>query len=88
MIIPISGLNLLRISKEEFNPNFRLLTIRKWDIKLVCLEAKKTVEGIGKNGSFYPTALKLFFNHLVVCHLKMKELTEKPPINGNEVFFK
>ena len=45
-------------------------------------EAKRSVEGIGANGIFYPTALKLlkreFGNPLVVCHLKMKELLEQP----------
>ena len=50
-------------------------------------EAKRAVEGIGAKGVFYPTALKLrkreFGNPLVVCHLKMKELFEQPPIKGN-----
>ena len=36
-------------------------------------EAKRAVEGIGANGIFYPTALKLlkkeFGNPLIVCHL-------------------
>ena len=36
-------------------------------------EVKRAVEGIGANGIFYPTALKLlkreFCNPVVVCHL-------------------
>ena len=51
-------------------------------------EAKRAVEGIGTNGIFNPTAFKLlkreFGNPLVVCHLKMKELFEQPPIKGND----
>ena len=49
---------------------------------------ERAVEGIVTNGIFYPTALKLlkreFINPLVVCHLKMKELFEQPPIKGND----
>ena len=49
-------------------------------------EAKIGIEGT--NGIFYPTALKLlkreFGNPLVVFDLKMKELFERPLINGND----
>ena len=46
-------------------------------------EAKRAVEGIGTNGIFYPTALKLLkreFGYPLKTHLKMKELFEQPPI--------
>ena len=51
-------------------------------------EVKRPVKEIGTNGNFYPIALKLlkreFGSPLAVCHLKMKELFEKPPIKGND----
>ena len=51
-------------------------------------EAKRSIEGIGANGIFYPTALELlkreFGNPVVACHLKMKELFKQPPIKGND----
>ena len=50
-------------------------------------EAKTAVEGIGTNGIIYPTVVKLLKrelgNPLVVCHLKLKELSEQPEIKGN-----
>ena len=37
-------------------------------------DAKRALEGIGTNGFYYPTALKL----LKVCHLNLNELFEQP----------
>ena len=52
-------------------------------------EAKKTLEGIGTNGIFYPNTLKLIKKELcsplVLCHLKMKKLFEQPPIKRNDL---
>ena len=59
----------------------RLLSVLKGEVKRV-------VEGLGTNGIFYPTALELLKresgNPVVVCHLKMKELFDQPPIKRND----
>ena len=63
-------------SKVSFTNSMRMERL----VSVLKGEAKRAVEGIGTNGIFYTTALKLFKrefgNPLVVCHLKMKELFE------------
>ena len=70
--------------KPTFNDNIRmerLLSVLEGD-------AKKLVESIGCNSLFYATALKglkrNFGNPLVVSHMKIKSILEKPQILHND----
>ena len=57
-------------------------------LNVLSREAKRAGEGIGTNGIFYPTTLKLltreFGKPLVLCHLKMKEFFKQPLIKRND----
>ena len=82
----------------EFKENFKMRVHNKVSftnsmrmerlLSVLKVEAKRAVEGVAKNGIFYPTTLKLrkrkFGNPLVVCHLKTKELFKQPPIKGSD----
>ena len=71
-------------SKSTFTDNMRMTRL----LSVLDGPAKKSVEAIGSNSLFYATAFKAlkkdFGNPLLISHLRLKDIFDKPQIKAND----
>ena len=70
--------------KSSFDDNIRMTCL----VSVLDGEAKKAIEAVGTCGLFYASALKTlrreFGNTLLVSHLRLNSMFNKPQIKGND----